>query len=521
MAIEKEIIIKVDTDDAQQELEALTDSVDDVSESVKKVEDGTDKTTSATKKLSKGFKAVGTAMKAAGIGLVIALFAKLFEVVNKNQKVIDFFSTTMTVLEMVFKDLYDFVSSNFMPTFQKVKEFFQNFTFQNIINGAKNVLKWFGKLASAGFELMKGNLKEAKKLANEAFAPIVDVVKRTTDAIVEGAKSIKDYTKETVNAAKAVTELNNQALIAESINRGLIEQYDRQAEQLRQLRDDETALIEDRIAANEKLGEVLNEQEKLMLQNADLMVQAAQNQLAINNNIENQIALQDALNERAGIQAQIEGFRSEQLINQNSLLKERNELEGEYFDEIDRMMNEDLKEYDDQQKQRFEWEQERNKESLSDAEATEGAKLAIAGQTSNLIGQIVNEDSKAAKGVAVASAVISGYESVQNAFTTAQKSPITALNPAYPFIQAGLAGAFSLLQLNKIKSSDPTGATGGGGGTSTGGNAPSFNLVQGTGTNQIAEGLIKEEAPVKAYVVSGDVTTSQELDRKIVEGASL
>jgi len=51
--------------------------------------------------------------------------------------------------------------------------------------------------------------------------------------------------------------------------------------------------------------------------------------------------------------------------------------------------------------------------------------------------------------------------------------------------------------------------------------APSFNLVQGTGTNQIAEGLNQQEPIAKAYVVSSDVSTSQELDRKIVEGASL
>lgn len=59
--------------------------------------------------------------------------------------------------------------------------------------------------------------------------------------------------------------------------------------------------------------------------------------------------------------------------------------------------------------------------------------------------------------------------------------------------------------------------SGAGGGVS----APSFNLVQGTGSNQIAEGLGSERQPVRAYVVTNDVTSGQELDRNIQGDASL
>jgi hypothetical protein len=52
--------------------------------------------------------------------------------------------------------------------------------------------------------------------------------------------------------------------------------------------------------------------------------------------------------------------------------------------------------------------------------------------------------------------------------------------------------------------------------------APSFNVVGGGATNQLA-GLLAEETqkPVKAYVVSNEVTTAQSLDRNIVESATL
>ena len=121
-----------------------------------------------------------------------------------------------------------------------------------------------------------------------------------------------------VSAAKGTVELNKQAEVAAVINQGLIEKYDRQAEQQRQIRDDESKTIEERIAANNKLGEVLEEQQKLMLENVDITIKAAQAEYDKNQNQENLIALLEAQNEREAVLAQIEGFRSEQIINRIS-----------------------------------------------------------------------------------------------------------------------------------------------------------------------------------------------------------
>jgi len=160
-------------------------------------------------------------------------------------------------------------------------------------------------------------------------------------------------------------------------------------------------------------------------------------------------------------------------------------------------------------------------------EMVKDAKIAIADRTLDLISEIAGKGSKIGKAVAVAQATISGVQGVQNAFTTANASPITSVFPAYPFIQAGLAGAFSLLQIKKIMSTDASGASGassasasssGGGG---GAAPPSFNLVQGTGSNQIAQGLASQTRPLQAYVVASNVTSQQEMDRNIVESASV
>lgn len=77
------------------------------------------------------------------------------------------------------------------------------------------------------------------------------------------------------------------------------------------------------------------------------------------------------------------------------------------------------------------------------------------------------------KALQLASATLSGVQAVQNAFTTASLSPITLAFPAYPFIQAGLAGVFSAANIAKIAASkfeggagSPSTSSGGGGGAS-------------------------------------------------------
>ena len=99
------------------------------------------------------------------------------------------------------------------------------------------------------------------------------------------------------------------------------------AEELRQIRDDDTLSLQERTAANAKLLDVINEREKQQLE--------VQNQVLINRrlllsldkeNIDLQLAVKDAEFEIADIQEENEGFRSEALTNTNSLLRDQNTL---------------------------------------------------------------------------------------------------------------------------------------------------------------------------------------------------
>ncbi len=151
------------------------------------------------------------------------------------------------------------------------------------------------------------------------------------------------------------------------------------------------------------------------------------------------------------------------------------------------------------------------------------AKLSMAANASSLLSDIVGKDSKAGKAFALASATISGIQGVQNAYTTAQESPITLGFPAYPVLQAALAGLVAAKNIQAIRSINPSGGGGSVPRPSGGGSqAPAFNIVGASGQTQLADAIGSQtQRPARAYVVSNDVTTAQELDRNIIEGASI
>ena len=85
-------------------------------------------------------------------------------------------------------------------------------------------------------------------------------------------------------------------------------------------------------------------------------------------------------------------------------------------------------------------------------------------------------------------------------------------------IAASVAAAAKGIASLKASASLDSGGSLGGGGAGTEAAAPQFNVVGDSGINQIAA---LQQTPVQAFVVSGEVTTSQALDRNRVQNATL
>ena len=176
-----------------------------------------------------------------------------------------------------------------------------------------------------------------------------------------------------------------------------------------------------------------------------------------------------------------------------------------------------------------------DEKAKADAQAIQDFKFDIASQglqtISNLSELFAGKSEKAAKrafqvqkAVSIAQATIYTYKSANAIFASTAANPITVLNPSAPFIAAGVAVAAGLVNVATIASQQfqGGGSTGGGGQESApdlgGGAAPQFNVVGDSSVNQIAQ---LQQTPVQAYVVSGEVTTSQALDRNRVQNATL
>ena len=296
------------------------------------------------KNVAGGFKMMGTALKAAGIGLVIAAFATLKELFQENQKVVDAFNIAFESLSLAFNDFFNYISKNVETISSYFKKIFDdplesvkalgNAIKDNIIERVQSLFDVFGHLGKTMKKLFSGDwdgaLEEIKKAGSEMVDVMTGVdnsVEKVTEVVSEGVTALTEYTKSTYDQAKANVELKKKADLAAVANQGLIEKYDRQAEQQRQIRDDERKSIEERKKANDELGIILEKQEKAMLANAQISLRAAQAELKKDkNNIEFKKRVMEAENELAAVRATVTGFRSEQQTNEAALEKEGLEL---------------------------------------------------------------------------------------------------------------------------------------------------------------------------------------------------
>jgi hypothetical protein len=157
------------------------------------------------------------------------------------------------------------------------------------------------------------------------------------------------------------------------------------------------------------------------------------------------------------------------------------------------------------------------------------AGLSAIAQITELFGKKSEKAAKQAfkiqKAANIASALVTTYQSATAAYAS-QFTPLPdPSSPVRGAIAAGIAIASGLANVAKITQQKFEGGTppgnspppsdAGGGGTVI---SPNFNVVGNSGLNQLSQ---LQQKPTKAYVVSGDMTTAQALDRNRIENATL
>ena len=504
-----------------------------VKSDIGKVVQQTEKLEGATKKGKKGFKGlgtavkgVGTALKAAGIGLIVGLLAKLMEVFSGNQKVLDAFDTGMTALNIAFNDLFNFLNDNigaftgfFKDIFENPQQALKDFgdmIQNNIIERFNSLLDTFGYVGSALGALFKGNFKEAGEFAKMSGKEMVDVATgvdnsfdKTIETVTKATTAITDYTNKVVNNAKAITETNKAAQLAAVEFEKLNAQYLKDAEVQRQIRDDETKTFEERIAANNKLNDILGEQQQLQKEQIQKGIDAAQAQYDINQSVENTLALEQEKVRMLQLEETITGQLSEQKTNAVALEKEQLEVQNEVRAEGLSGMQLELEELQTAYDLKLEMARKSGMKTTAitkkfEAAKTkivkdnEAAKLGIISGFASAVNTLAGEQ----KAIAVATALMNTYLGV----TEVMKDP-TIPSTTMKFLAAGTVLAGGLANVQNILKQDVGSGSGGGGGGVGGASAQAPAPQMMSGAFELSGGV--EPEPTRAYVVTDEMTNSQ------------
>ena len=531
-----------------------------------------------------GFKSLKVAIIATGIGaLLIAVtalgqaFTRSEEGQNKFAKILGVIGSVTGNLLDLLADLGESIISVFENPQQAIKDF-ANLIKQNITNRFDGLLNLIPQIGKAINLLFKGEFSEAGKVAADAVGKVVLGVDSITDSVSGAIDAVKEFGEEVAADANAAAKIADQRANAEKAARKLIVERAQAEQDIARLREKavnkEKFTAEERIAFLEEAGKISEDLAAKETAVAKLRLQAklTENSLTKSN--------KDDLNEAAQLEASVIQLETQRLNLQKrlstELLTARREASAQakkdakdepvVVDKKLQKIEEIRKAYKQKQEdadaetelQKIALEEERKLAELKRLKATEEQKAEViafyqnkiqdvkdknakqdeelgklrtqqalgdAKNTFNQIAQLAGKDSKVGKAMAIASATISGVQGVMNAYTTAQKSPITVGFPAYPVVQASLAGLVAAKNIAAIKSINPSG---GGGGSiptqSSGGGStpPAFNVVGQSGETQLADAIGSQtQRPSRAYVVSNDVTTAQELDRNIIEGASI
>lgn len=391
------------------------------------------------------------------------------------------------------------------------------------------------KEGDASIKALKTELAKTKNEIAGSELELRDIKKESNKATAKDKKEADTSMTEYLNALEA----ERQAKITDAREKELQEaanKYDELTALADKAGQDTTKITEDYIAQRREINKrfdalEIEEQQKKDAELLQKMVEADAAAWEVEKN-----------NRQLRIDGMKDGRKKEleiiDLAYDSELLALNNQLDAKTISEEDyqkqkllieekygKQIADTNKKFDEEDKARRQAAMERNADF-----AKQG--LSIISDITEMFGKKSEKQAKRAfqvkKAANIASALVDTYMSANAAYLS-QFTPVP--DPSSPVrggIAAGLAVAAGLVNVAKISSQkfEGGGSTGGGGsvgggsigGGMSGSQAPSFNVVGNNGLNQLAQ---LQQQPTQAYVVSGQVTTAQSLDRNRIQNATL
>jgi hypothetical protein len=353
MATKVAIEVDVKTGDASDDIIALREELEKIKETQAKLEDqfkaGFEAAEKGAKGASKGMKgfggSIGGVLKSLGlIAIAMQVFMFLKDLLMKNQKVMDALSTATVAFEIIMNKVMDAVmglakpmQAAFSDPKQAVLDLWEAIktNFVNRLEGVILAVEAAGKAIEAAFNFDWDAASDAALDFGSALIQVgtgldAEQQKAFVEGVVDFAKEVATATVAAVAQADALVRLRNEVALLEASQQKIQLGFQREAELQRQARDDIRLTIAERIAANDKLGEILKEQAKTEEERVNKTLLLRQLELKqLGENTERLAAVAVAEGAVAELRERIVSQESEQLTNQAALEKELFDLKLE------------------------------------------------------------------------------------------------------------------------------------------------------------------------------------------------
>ena len=503
-----------------------------------------------------------------GIGLLVLAVASLKAAFTSSEEGQNKFTKIMGIIGAITGNLITLLSDlgmKLISVFENPKQAlkdFGNLIKENIVNRFEGLIELIPQLGKAINLLFRGQFSEAGKVAVNAVGKVALGVEDVTGKINAATQAVKGFIDENIREANIAASIADKRAKADKGERDLLIQRaeaNRRIAELREKAADKLAVgVEERIAALIEAGKIEEGITLKEISNSKLRLQAkiAENALA---NSTKEDLLEEAqlratlidletarLTKQKSITAEVTGARREALAEKKALEAEAAEIEkGKEENRVSKIAAEkELKikvakeELDAatllaNELAALELKKVQDKENALNAiiglvgqETAIGKAAFLAKQIMN-IKEVIGEAKKTlafsslaasrttvatAEGVAQTAKVgfpqniplLIGYAAQAIGIIGSVKSAISSAKS----VASGLGGSGSVASIQATSTPAAT--------------APSFNIVGQSGTNQLAESIgSQEKKPIKAFVVSGDVTTAQAMERNIIASASI
>ena len=524
------------------------------------------------KTVALGFRGIGGAIAASGIGLIVitiaaitAAFKSTEEGQNKFAKIMGVIGTLTSVLVDRLAALGTAIMDAFTNPVEALKGFRDSIK-EYVTDQITLITDGLGLLGSAIKKAFSGDfsgaLDDAAEGANKLLIQTNPLV-QATQALAGATKGLVDEMTEEARIAGVIAD---QRAAADKLDRALIvdraEANRKRAELLDKAVNKELFSVKERIAFLTEAGEIEDEITEKEIAAAKLRFEAKKAENALGG------STKADLDEEANLKARLIDLETAKLrkaklvTTQIAALtaQERTEAEAKKKEKEEQDKQDIIdaeakyKKLNDIENARRKYAKERNDKELAEKKAFEESKRAMEDATINhtkagigILSSLAGENKAlqataliADNAVGIAQTIMAASRSIAERKAAYAAIPAfigTFPNPAkiadVPLLikdiastklAAGIGVATSGIALAKGLAALGKGGAGGGapqlgGGAEGGAEAPAFNLVEGTESNAIQQSITGQDNAVKAFVVSGDVTTAQSADRRIVEGS--